>query len=92
MYRGDVIVKVAPATVSDSLLAEVVWMEEAPLVHVFSLVVLSKLYQYIVDVEYFALFVSVLCLGSVICGWFFYSLVEKPLDKYLKRILVRLDV
>jgi sulfate adenylyltransferase subunit 1 len=30
--RGDVIVKGAPATVSDSLLAEVVWMEEAPLV------------------------------------------------------------
>ncbi len=32
--RGDVIVKgaPAPATVSDSLLAEVVWMEEAPLV------------------------------------------------------------
>jgi len=55
------------------------------LVHVFSLVVLSKLYRYIVGLDSFVLFVSVLCVGSILAGWFVYCLIEKPIDQYLKK-------
>ncbi len=52
---GDIIVKGAPATVSDSLLAEVVWMEEAPLVlgkeYLFKVGTKSS-YGRIVDIKY----------------------------------------
>ncbi len=58
------------------------------LVHVFSLVFLSKLYQCVVEVDSYVLFVFVLCFGSVICGWFFNCLIEKPIDQYLKKILI----
>jgi exopolysaccharide production protein ExoZ len=57
------------------------------LIHAFTLVFLAKIYESLINIESQYLFITIIGLGSVIVGWYFYLLIEKPLDVFLRKAL-----